>query len=45
MDDIGKGLYGLVIALLIIAVVSVPLAIWKFIELVSWVFNNVTINW
>ena len=38
--DVGKILQGL----LYIAYICVPLAVWKVIDIIIWIFNNVEIN-
>ena len=42
--DIAKGLQGGFNAMLLIVAVSVPLAIWKAIDIAVWVWDNININ-
>lgn len=39
--DVGRGIGELIGFLLIVACVSVPLAVWKLIEIVIWVLSHV----
>lgn len=41
IGDVVKGLFTLVIVL---ACVSVPLAIWKCVDIIAWIFSHVTIG-
>ena len=31
--------------MLAVCVISVPLAVWKIIDIIAWVVNNVSISW
>jgi hypothetical protein len=42
--SIGRGFGKAIATLFIIAVVSVPLAIWKLVDIVIWLYNNVKIT-
>ena len=41
----GDGIFEAFIVLMVILIVSVPLAIWKMVDITIWVFTHVTINW
>jgi hypothetical protein len=44
MEDIGRAFSGMIATMAIIIVVSVPLAIWKFIEIVIWLIRHIDIS-
>ena len=37
--NLGKGLFFLITVMLFALVFSVPLAIWKVIDIIRWIFN------
>lgn len=43
MEGIGRGIGALLLTLLITCIISVPLGLWKLVELISWAFNHVRI--
>lgn len=43
--DIGRGITELMVLMIWGLVISVPLAIWKLVEIVIWLFNHVSISW
>jgi hypothetical protein len=42
--DIGRRFGEAIATLFIITVVSLPLAIWKLVDIVIWLYNNVKIT-
>lgn len=42
--DVGRGLETLYTILLGICIVSVPLALWKAVDIVIWICNNVSVS-
>lgn len=42
---IGRGITELMVLMIWGLVISVPLAIWKLVEIVIWLFNHVSISW
>lgn len=45
LPDIGRGIGEAILSLLIILVVCLPLALWKLLEIVHWLFTHISINW
>lgn len=44
-DNLGSGLAGLFKAGLWMIVISVPLALWKVIDIIIWLYKHITIQW
>jgi hypothetical protein len=44
VSGIGDGITALLKLLLIICIVAIPFAIWKIVELIIWLINNVSIH-
>lgn len=42
--DIGMGFSEGLITLLIVALITVPFAVWKWIEIAIWIFKHVHFN-
>jgi len=45
LSGIGDAINNLVGFLLIATIISIPLAIWKIIEIIIWIYRNVHISW
>ena len=44
-DHIGKGVMDAMALLLWTAVIAVPLALWKLVEIFVWVCRHVSVSW
>lgn len=44
-SNIGKGIMSLIDALMWLALITVPLAIWKIIDIIIWLFHHFEIGW
>ena len=43
--DLFKGMGEALVVLMIVVAVAIPLALWKLIEIVIWLFNHVSVSW
>lgn len=43
--EMGKGLMAALTTLLVVCAIAVPLAIWKLVELVLWIFKHLSWSW
>jgi hypothetical protein len=41
----GDGIMGLLMAALVTVCIAVPLAVWKLIDIVIWVFSHFEVTW
>jgi hypothetical protein len=43
-NRVGEAIESLITKLIWVAIITVPFALWKIIEITLWLFNNVTVN-
>ncbi len=44
MSDLGRAVGSLVAGLMLLAIIAVPLAIWKLIEIIIWICHHISIG-
>lgn len=44
-SHIGDAVTNLIVGMAVLIVIFVPLGLWKLIEIIVWLFKNVTITW
>ncbi len=44
MGNIGEGVIGVIIFLSVVCLISVPFAIWKFVEIIIWFVHHISIS-
>lgn len=43
--DFGKALGDFIKFLMVACCISVPFGLWKLIEIIIWIFRNVSVSW
>jgi hypothetical protein len=44
-DNIGKGIEALFYAVIVLLITAVPLAVWKLIDIATYLFNHIEVSW
>jgi hypothetical protein len=44
MEDIGRAFSGMIAGMTVIIVLSAPLAVWKLVEIVIWLFKHISVT-
>ena len=45
MNSLGDAIQALITMIIVLLVVAVPLALWKLIEIVIWLYDHIGVTW
>lgn len=45
MNSLGDAIQGLITMFIVLLVVAVPLALWKLIDVVIWLYDHIEVAW
>lgn len=45
MNSLGDAIQALIMAVIVLLAVAVPLALWKLIDIVIWLYNHIEVAW